>query len=236
MNALEMIEKEVENNNICHAYLLIAGDRLLLENIVGHFISKTDCLKEDVSIVDQDENQSMNKSSEITIESIRAFIHDLALSPHGKLRIGIIKGAERLNKSSANILLKTLEEPPGNVIIILTSITPNIIATIQSRCRVIRFNSEIQASSNTFSYQEFLEQPFYKNVQEIEKIVKENQIQLFLSDLIASIDVDLRHNCSTISANNLIKLIGAQKRIKANVNPRLVLENLILSMKAENER
>jgi len=67
--------------------------------------------------------------------------HDIALKPmSGRRRLAIIDDAETLNEESANALLKTLEEPPPNSVLILVATTPELLLpTIRSRCQVIAF-------------------------------------------------------------------------------------------------
>lgn len=67
--------------------------------------------------------------------------HDLAQTPmSGRRKIAIIDDADLLNDASANALLKTLEEPPRNSLIILIASRPEaILPTIRSRCQVLRF-------------------------------------------------------------------------------------------------
>ena len=56
-------------------------------------------------------------------------------------RVAIVDAADDLNASGANALLKILEEPPERGIILLASHRPGaLIATIRSRCRILRFN------------------------------------------------------------------------------------------------
>ena len=55
-------------------------------------------------------------------------------------KIVIIPEAERLNRAASNALLKTLEEPPPQSLLILTSAYPqHLLATIRSRCQLIQF-------------------------------------------------------------------------------------------------
>lgn len=55
-------------------------------------------------------------------------------------RIFIINDAEKLNDSSANALLKTLEEPPATTYLILVTSRPDsLLQTIRSRCQMVRF-------------------------------------------------------------------------------------------------
>jgi len=81
------------------------------------------------------------KAKFIKIENIRNLQNSVRLSPlESEYKIFIIKEADRMNEEASNCLLKTLEEPSPNTIIILiaNSIAP-IKDTIRSRCQVIRF-------------------------------------------------------------------------------------------------
>lgn len=58
----------------------------------------------------------------------------------GKWKVMVVEQADTLNEAAANSILKTLEEPPAYLIIILLSKNPVLILpTIRSRCLVIRF-------------------------------------------------------------------------------------------------
>lgn len=58
----------------------------------------------------------------------------------GRKRVYIIEVADRMNPTAANTLLKTLEEaPPWVVIILITSLEAAILPTLRSRCQKIRF-------------------------------------------------------------------------------------------------
>lgn len=78
---------------------------------------------------------------EIKIDQVRQAQADLALRPfEGVKKILIVDGAERMNVASANAFLKTLEEPPGDALIVLiTSMPQSLLPTIRSRCQEIRF-------------------------------------------------------------------------------------------------
>jgi DNA polymerase-3 subunit delta' len=54
--------------------------------------------------------------------------------------VALINDAHRMNQEGANALLKTLEEPPANALILLVCDNPDsLLPTIRSRCQVIRF-------------------------------------------------------------------------------------------------
>lgn len=75
----------------------------------------------------------------IQIEQVRVLQSDAALSPvEGRYKIFIIREIERATAPAANALLKTLEEPPAHVILILTSRRRDLVLpTVLSRCQVL---------------------------------------------------------------------------------------------------
>jgi len=79
---------------------------------------------------------------DISIEQLRAMQRELSLRPYEASRKAcIIEPAERMSVNAANSLLKTLEEPPGNaLIILLTENAGMLLPTIRSRCQLFRFS------------------------------------------------------------------------------------------------
>ena len=68
---------------------------------------------------------------------------------YSKYNIYIIKNAEKLNASSANTMLKFLEEPDGQVLgFFVTNNKDNIILTIQSRCQLLKAKYDITENNN----------------------------------------------------------------------------------------
>jgi DNA polymerase-3 subunit delta' len=78
----------------------------------------------------------------IRSEQVEAVVHDASLAAaEGRRKFYIVARAEAMNETSANKILKTLEEPPGRTTFVLT--TPHgsqVLPTIQSRCQALRFN------------------------------------------------------------------------------------------------
>jgi DNA polymerase-3 subunit delta' len=79
--------------------------------------------------------------SDLLIEQVRDLIERLGVRPsRGPRRIAIIDDAETLNLPAQNALLKTLEEPPGETMMILvTSSERALLDTVRSRLRPVRF-------------------------------------------------------------------------------------------------
>ncbi|MGH2404428.1 MAG: DNA polymerase III subunit delta' [bacterium] len=80
------------------------------------------------------------KGKEIPIDQIRALRQDAAFPPYeGRRKVYIIADAEKMNASSANSLLKVLEEPPARVtFILIAESSVALLPTIVSRCQLIR--------------------------------------------------------------------------------------------------
>ncbi|GAA2912968.1 DNA polymerase III subunit delta' [Enterococcus pseudoavium] len=79
----------------------------------------------------------------IKVDQIRALQSELAKTGfESAKKVVIIHQAEKMNVSSANSLLKFLEEPPANFMIILeTQSLGKILPTIRSRCQIIHFQA-----------------------------------------------------------------------------------------------
>jgi DNA polymerase-3 subunit delta' len=75
------------------------------------------------------------------VEQIRDVVSSIFLtSTEGGPKVYIFDRAETLNAASANAFLKSLEEPPASVVIVLLAEDPSsVIDTIASRCQVVRF-------------------------------------------------------------------------------------------------
>ena len=89
----------------------------------------------DMSVVARQEGDSV-----IKIEAVRELQHTLSLSPYmAPYRIALLLNFEEANANAANALLKTLEEPPGRVILLVTAESAeSLLPTIVSRCEVLR--------------------------------------------------------------------------------------------------
>ena len=75
--------------------------------------------------------------AEIAVDDVRelgAFMH---MTPAmGKWRVAIVDAADEMNRNSANAVLKILEEPPPNAVLLMVAHMPGrLLPTIRSRCR-----------------------------------------------------------------------------------------------------
>jgi len=97
----------------------------------------------------------------IKVDQVRELIEKLSLTGHSKgYRVVIISPADTLNANASNSLLKTLEEPPVNTILILISDKPSsLMATIRSRTQMIRFDLPSQEQSLQWLTQQSMPNP-----------------------------------------------------------------------------
>lgn len=143
---------DLKNDRITHCYLFYGqsgvGKKLaakaFFKQINGHDIN-CDCsfclqvekeIHPDLMVVYPD-------GKFIKIGQARRVQNFLSLIPiESKIKMAIIDDAHDLKVEAANALLKTLEEPPKNsVLVLVTSISERILITIKSRCRQVRFNA-----------------------------------------------------------------------------------------------
>lgn len=90
----------------------------------------------DVHFLEPDDKDS------IKVDAIREATQTLQLRPmEARFRVLIVRDADRMNPQAQNALLKTLEEPPGNSKLVLTTSRPQaILPTVLSRCQRVPFS------------------------------------------------------------------------------------------------
>lgn len=119
---------------LSHAYLFVGKN---LKNKALKFAEKIQDNKLDLHV--------MHFEDSIKIEQIRELRRQLSLKPYsGKHKIAVIAEAHLMTVQAQNALLKTLEEPLGQAILILTSLSEYLLLpTIVSRCQIKRFYQKI---------------------------------------------------------------------------------------------
>jgi DNA polymerase-3 subunit delta' len=97
----------------------------------------------DFRILSFELNKSGKLRSEIVIDQVRDLISFLQLTTTiSEKKVALVDPAEAMNRNAANALLKTLEEPPGDAVIIMLSHDPSRLAvTITSRCQKLQVRS-----------------------------------------------------------------------------------------------
>ena len=83
------------------------------------------------------DEKTKKRRKEIVVGDVRAIGSFLSMTPgEGDWRVVIIDAADEMNGNAANVLLKVLEEPPKQALILLVAHNPGrLLPTIRSRCR-----------------------------------------------------------------------------------------------------
>jgi DNA polymerase-3 subunit delta' len=167
MEKIRILEKIAKSEKIPHAFLFEGpegtGKKELAINFAKMILGGKIKNHPDFLLIEP-------KKNTISIEQIKnELIRFLSLSPFAaKKKVAIIQNAELMTKESQNSLLKTLEEPKGDsVLILISSKSELLLPTILSRCQKITFSFLKRKKIEKFLNG--------KNAEEKEEILKRTQ-------------------------------------------------------------
>lgn len=147
----EILKKMVSGKNIPHALLFSGPDKVGKKAVALEFVKSIFCGKlcgtcyscrtiesnnfPDLMVLSPTDNN-------IEIEQVRDLQNRLSLKSYNNyLKVGIIDDAHLMKKDAQNALLKTLEEPKGDTLLILITSYPEILLpTIRSRLQQVKFS------------------------------------------------------------------------------------------------
>lgn len=196
--------------------------------------AKTICRKNEIDIFDA---ALINFEKTVGIEDVRNFQKKLFLKPlKSKTKALILNIEESLTDEAQNALLKSLEEPPNNTIIILLVASMEILLpTVLSRCNIINLKSDLGVQPLSEGLNFILSIKDY-GVGERLKFAQDNSktkedAKVFLENLILTVRNSLLKTPDNQKLKTLKSLNKTHKIISTtNANSRLVLENLFLSL------
>ncbi len=149
--AVDLLNRALASGRVGHAYLLTGPPQIGKKSLALNFAQALNCLDEerpcgqclacrkiahgshpDVQLIE-------GEGGSLKIDQMRTLQHEAALSPlEGRWKVYIIRQMEQATAEAANCLLKTLEEPPAHVILLLTASQADaLLPTIVSRCQVL---------------------------------------------------------------------------------------------------
>ncbi|MCE2396804.1 DNA polymerase III subunit delta', partial [Candidatus Poribacteria bacterium] len=152
---LEQLYHAIASNRVAGAYLFVGIANVGKETIALHFAKTINCLTSDAGAcgtclacrkADDGNHPDLQiirpSGAWIKIDQIRDLQKRIIYRPlEGARKVYILTEAERMNLEAANCLLKTLEEPPADsVLILLTTNLDALLPTIRSRCQIIPFH------------------------------------------------------------------------------------------------
>jgi DNA polymerase-3 subunit delta' len=164
--AWEGIRKSFEDGRLAHAYILVGSPRREALSFAESFLKLLFCENDDKPCgqctnchridthnhVDTHWIEPQSKARNIKADEIRALVHRLAQTAFaGGWKAGILVSAECMNPTAANILLKTLEEPPPKTLLLLITDSPQaLLPTITSRCQKVVLSKNRSGRVETF--------------------------------------------------------------------------------------
>lgn len=155
--AVNLLRAHAAEGKLRHAYLLVGPEGVGRQTLALRFAQSLNCsappekggfcnacrdcrqiwslAHPDMSLLVPGEGHK-----DVLIDQVRELQHTLALAPYASpYRIALLPDFQRTTTQAANALLKTLEEPPGKVVLLLTANALEcLLPTIVSRCEVIR--------------------------------------------------------------------------------------------------
>ena len=151
--AVRLLRRAVEEGTLSHAYLFTGppgvGKETLARALARALLCEADSGRPCGScracrLVDAGTHPDLHvvrpesAGGRLTIGQVRELARQLALTPSmGRGRVAILDGFDRATPSAANALLKTLEEPPAYVVLVLLAPdAETLLPTIVSRCQV----------------------------------------------------------------------------------------------------
>jgi len=155
--AVDMLRKHIVHQAVRHAYLLTGPSGVGRRSLALRFAQALNCTQpaapgepcrkcrtcrqiEAMQFPDLAVLQAEKEGGVLKVEQVREVQHSLALKPYqGSYRVALFLRFQEANPSAANALLKTLEEAPAHVVLLLTAEAPEqLLPTIVSRCEVLR--------------------------------------------------------------------------------------------------
>ena len=155
--AVEMLKQHLTHDSVRHAYLFSGPPGLGRRTLALRFAQALHCPNpvapgepcgkcktcqqiERMQYADLAVIQAEKEGGTLKVEQIRSVRQSLVLKPYqSKYRVALFLRFQEANPNAANALLKTLEEAPAHVVLILTADTPEqLLPTITSRCEILR--------------------------------------------------------------------------------------------------
>lgn len=151
----ELLIKSVKNRKISHSYLFVGTEGIGKKLIALEFAKMILCVDNNKPCnkckscmeFDTDNNPDFKiiepDGNSIKIEQIREFQSKVSEKPIiSDKKVYIINDSHKMTQEAQNCLLKTLEEPPEYVTIILVGASESsFLSTIKSRCMIMHFNN-----------------------------------------------------------------------------------------------
>lgn len=218
-----------------HAFLISGGEpnsrKIKLQEVYGNF-------KPESSFENDPDLHLLESPTSVKIEDVRELSRQLSLKPYGKPpKVAIILESDKLTFEAQGALLKILEEPPGETIFILTTQEEqNLLPTIISRCQSLLLPIGNSPSLQAEEFEEVMSvanKIITSNEAErillVEKITTKDEALDFCQKQLIFWRKTLLEQPTKKRTQVIRNIQKAIKYLQANTNPKLTIENLVLS-------
>lgn len=237
----DILTNIIKSNKISHSYIFWGIEGIGKKIIAKQFAKKILCSKDSEDCAcksciefDSENNPDFqivnHNDGKIKIEQIREMQRKVAEKPIiSNRKVYIIDNADTMTNEAQNCLLKTLEEPPEYItIILICSNEDNLLSTIKSRCTRMHFEPIKYEDIKKYINLEFPKQQISENIIELSqgsigKVIKLNEKK----DMYANIEKILLN----MQNNDLIEIIQMSNEIyksKEEINSILEYINVLL--------
>lgn len=227
--------------------IIVSPDKTKRSEYIQKYCNELSIDRFDITIIEKETAIKQNVNS-IGIEEVKNMQKKLFLKPiKSPVKAVILEDAQMLTVQAQNALLKVLEEPPDNTIIILSSETKEtFLPTILSRCKVIELEQESQKFTDkeikdlTEFIEKLPEMPISEKFKKAETLAKDkekaiNWVEKLILLLRQKLLQEATNNSNKETLNSQLSILNSLLPLRTllkttNVNLRFAIENTILKL------
>ena len=258
---VQRLENALANDAISHAYIIEGGSNVDKVAFAKAFAKGILCPKrlgencgecsgcDKIDHGNQEDILYLRKRegrANILVEDVRDMQAELMIRPFGARHIAIIVDGDDLSEICQNTLLKTLEEPPGeSLLMILLENTENMLPTIRSRCVLCRIEGSGLGAGDKIRAlgEETLEMlsrraPFYRLKKSADAVAKERDKAIALVDVLEELygkrffrrdERDVPYSAEKMK-QDLYVIEEARRRLQRGMNIGYTLKEMLLKL------
>lgn len=230
------------------SFIITSRDKEKRVAYAKDFCTKKAIDRFDITLLEKDQSEKAPKQS-IGIEEVKMMQKKISLKPiKSQIKAVIIEDAHLLTTEAQNALLKVLEEPPANTILMLGADTKEaLLPTIQSRCQIIKLEEALPklTEKDKTNINEFIEalpnMPVGKRFKKAEALAKDkDKALLWLEKLIHVLREkvintvmlsEVEASQTQLAIHTLQSFQSLHTTLKTtNVNLRMAIENTFLNI------
>ncbi len=241
-SAYKTVQNDKENNMLSHAYLILCEDSKNLKEYLKIFAKLIVCKEGEpcfncrfCKLIQQESFSDVifypKGEENIVAKDITSLIEESFIKPlESDKKIFVLLNAEKMNASSQNKLLKTLEEPPKNVQILIGATNEfSLLSTIKSRVKKLEipsFSDEqlIDALKENCPDRDKLEKAIICG----DKTVGKTEALYWDENLISAIDTAIKVLTEMQSSKDVLKYSSLIAKLKCDFSEFLSVLSLLL--------